>query len=327
MKFPSIKSLKPKSGASVQGDSAGAAKFYGQILVKELGAAVDKQLHRRGSSDSPARNAMPAPEALEVAERRVKVDAEKHAAFCAVVHAPAGEDAHGGFLHAISFPISTEVMTSRTFPLRLLGLIHLKNEVTQRRPIAVDSTVKIRSRVKEFGTHRRGVTVTILSEIWDDKGELAFSDESLYLSKQAKTTQEDETAVRKDSQAESTRREDPREGFRLIGRWRLPSETGRKYAKVSGDANPIHLSAASAKVFGFPSAIAHGMYCASRALGQLADDPAGPGQWTVEFGSPVVLPSTVEIWKDRAAPEGRRRIRGIGRKARKNFEFAWNRPE
>ena len=79
------------------------------------------------------------------------------------------------------------------------------------------------------------------------------------------------------------------------GRWTLAGDAGRRYAAVSGDRNPIHLSALSAKAFGFPRAIAHGMYTAARAL---ADVGAGRGDaydWTVEFVKPVLLPGTVTV--------------------------------
>jgi acyl dehydratase len=36
-----------------------------------------------------------------------------------------------------------------------------------------------------------------------------------------------------------------------LTRWTAPADIGRRYARVSGD-NPIHLSALTAKLFGFP---------------------------------------------------------------------------
>jgi len=79
------------------------------------------------------------------------------------------------------------------------------------------------------------------------------------------------------------------------GQWRLDGDVGRRYAAVSGDRNPIHLSALSAKPLGFPRAIAHGMYTASRAL---ADVGAARGEaftWTVEFAKPLLLPGTPAV--------------------------------
>ena len=59
--------------------------------------------------------------------------------------------------------------------------------------------------------------------------------------------------------------------------------------------NPIHLSALSAKAFGFPRAIAHGMYTASRAFTESRADLSRPLRWDVSFDAPVTLPSTVLV--------------------------------
>ncbi|MDQ9817487.1 MaoC/PaaZ C-terminal domain-containing protein, partial [Acinetobacter bereziniae] len=42
--------------------------------------------------------------------------------------------------------------------------------------------------------------------------------------------------------------------------WNILENTGRRYAKVSGDFNLIHIHAITAKAFGFKQAIAHGMW-------------------------------------------------------------------
>jgi hypothetical protein len=45
-------------------------------------------------------------------------------------------------------------------------------------------------------------------------------------------------------------------------RWYADSDIGRRYAKVCGDYNPIHLSAVSARLFGFPRPLP--MACGAR---------------------------------------------------------------
>lgn len=328
MKIPRIP-IKDSRGRGAKGgfadavrDKAGPAGMYVNILGKEATSLVGRRrTDRKGPSDA----AIPSPASLPPVERRIRIAATDDAAFRSVVAAREGECAHGGYLHAVTFPIAMELMSKKSFPLRLLGLIHLENSVTQHRPVTLDTTVKVRVRVKEFGSHRRGTTVRILAEIWDSSGELAYTDESLYLSKQASGGAEKSDRATASGTPARDHRPDPRVGLTLIGQWRLPSTTGRAYAKVSGDANPIHLSNASAKLFGMKGAIAHGMYCASRALSQVTSDPSAPCEWTVEFGAPVQLPSTVSIWRDLSAESSGTRtlLRGVGPKKRKNFEFSW----
>ena len=70
--------------------------------------------------------------------------------------------------------------------------------------------------------------------------------------------------------------------------WRLPGDLGRRYAAVSGDHNPIHLHALTAKPFGFPRAIAHGMWTKARCLAALE---RLPDAFTVDVTLPEADPA------------------------------------
>lgn len=73
----------------------------------------------------------------------------------------------------------------------------------------------------------------------------------------------------------------------------VPENQGRKYAKVSNDYNPIHLHARSAALFGFPKAIAHGMWTAARLLADISRETGTrPTYYEVRFKQPVFLPSS-----------------------------------
>ena len=77
--------------------------------------------------------------------------------------------------------------------------------------------------------------------------------------------------------------------------WRIPDDAGRRYAKVSGDVNPIHLSGLTAKAFGFKRAIAHGMWVKARVLGALSGRLPDDLSVDVSFRKPLFLPSTVTL--------------------------------
>jgi len=89
------------------------------------------------------------------------------------------------------------------------------------------------------------------------------------------------------------------------GAFDAPADTGRRYAPVSGDYNPIHLSALSAQLFGFPGAIAHGLWTQARALALLqAASPATVLQaasLTTVFKRPVLLPARASLWQAQAS--------------------------
>jgi acyl dehydratase len=76
-------------------------------------------------------------------------------------------------------------------------------------------------------------------------------------------------------------------------RWTIAGDIGRRYGAVSGDRNPIHMHALGAKAFGFPRAIAHGMWTKSRCLAALEDGPPEAFTVDVRFHKPVLIPGSV----------------------------------
>src|SRR5262245_7477007 len=45
--------------------------------------------------------------------------------------------------HVLAFPMALRIMTSRSFPFGVLGLVHIENEITQHRPVAVDEPLSL----------------------------------------------------------------------------------------------------------------------------------------------------------------------------------------
>ncbi len=73
----------------------------------------------------------------------------------------------------------------------------------------------------------------------------------------------------------------------------MPGDAGRRYASVSGDHNPIHLYGLTAKAFGFPRQIAHGMWSMARCVGALENRLPDAVTVAVAFKRPILLPGTV----------------------------------
>ena len=150
------------------------------------------------------------------------------------------------------------------------------------RPVLLTDVLDVRATATDLRGHRSGTQVDLVTEVSVD-GSVAWRGVSTYLAR----------GVFLAGSVEET--SDAFVPPTPTGRWKLDGDVGRRYAAVSGDRNPIHLSALSAKALGFPRAIAHGMYTASRAL---ADVGAGRGdafEWSVEFVKPVLLPGTVTV--------------------------------
>lgn len=226
--------------------------------------------------------------------RKVRIDAERARDFDHLMGGPATDLVHPGVLHVLAFPLSLALMARRDFPFALLGLVHLRNQVLQHRPVQVGELVDVECRVRGLRPHRKGRTFEAVSTILGEDGEIIATDVSTYLVRgDAPSAGEPSGTAPSAAPAERAREEFV--APRPTGRWTLPADAGRRYAAVSGDVNPIHLSALSAKAFGFPRAIAHGMYTASRAFTESRADLSRPLRWDVSFDAPVMLPSTVLV--------------------------------
>ena len=73
----------------------------------------------------------------------------------------------------------------------------------------------------------------------------------------------------------------------------------RQYASVGGDHNPIHTNPIAAKLFGFPTVIAHGMFSAAAVLANIEGQLPDAVKYSVRFAKPVVLPARAGLYVDR----------------------------
>ncbi|MDO8143444.1 MaoC/PaaZ C-terminal domain-containing protein [Isoptericola sp. 178] len=209
-----------------------------------------------------------------------------------LVHEPVGNTMPAGYLHVLTFPLTTGIMVRNDFPLPLLGMVHLANRVELRGPVTVGDVLEVRAWAENLRPHRRGVQVDLVAEVRRDAGDETeppvWRGVSTHLAKGYFLEDGDGASEADRPRGEWT-------PPLPTGRWVLGPETGRAYAAVSGDRNPIHMSALSAKAFGFPRAIAHGMYSAARALADVGPGRGDAYRWTVEFAKPVLLPATVDV--------------------------------
>jgi len=85
----------------------------------------------------------------------------------------------------------------------------------------------------------------------------------------------------------------------------LNPHAGKRYAQLSGDYNPIHLSRVTAKLFGFKRPIIHGIFLVSKAYGQLHNYLDGaPKRAVFQFKSPFYLPGEGQLSLHREGQEG-----------------------
>ena len=188
------------------------------------------------------------------------------------------------YLHVLAFPLSVALMTEQAFPFPLVGLVHVANSITVVRPVRADEVVSFTVRAADLRPHAAGRQLDLLAEARVDD-ELVWSGRSTYLRR----------GKAPDGPREKKASSPAPDAIGTVAQVRVPENTGRRYAAVSGDRNPIHMHALSARLFGFPRAIAHGMWLKARTLAAL--EGRLPEAYTVQvsFKTPVLLPSTVAI--------------------------------
>lgn len=221
----------------------------------------------------------------------VPVDAEELVAYQHLLGERATDTVPAGFVHVLAFPVAMAVMAREDFPLPLLGMVHIANRVEQHRALHAEERLAIRAWAEQLAAHRKGTQVELVVEVTGSADDgVAWRGRSTYLAKGV--TLPGLPAAAETASVGAAWGTDLPEP---TAQWRLTADTGRRYAQVSGDRNPIHLGSVPAKLFGFKRAIAHGMYTAARALTASGVDGAQALTWEVAFGKPVLLPSTVSF--------------------------------
>jgi len=202
------------------------------------------------------------------------------------------------WLHVLTFGLQLQLMTAADFPLGLAGMVHVGNHISQYRPALVTDVLALSVRAENLRPHRRGVLFDIAGEATAGN-ELVWQGRSTYLNRSA-TLRSAESHPQgggstTDFGGRSAGLSDNLPSLRPAGLWRLPPDLGRRYAAVSGDVNPIHLNPLAARAFGFPRAIAHGMWTHARTLAALQPRLGEAFDVRVDFSKPVLLPSTVRF--------------------------------
>jgi acyl dehydratase len=182
------------------------------------------------------------------------------------------------------------VITSFDFPFSAMGSVHVKNVITQHRPIAVADVVGVKVHAENLREHRKGLLVDVVTEV-NVGNDVAWHQITTFLHQQ-RTSLSDET---KTAPPKQPKLPPPNAILRIT-----PGQI-RKYASVGGDHNPIHVSSLGAKLFGFPTVIAHGMFSAAAVLANIEGQLPDAVQYSVKFGKPVLLPASAGVYIDRVS--------------------------
>lgn len=216
------------------------------------------------------------------------IDSANVAAYANVTGLRFGDTVPLTYPFALTFPTVMALVTGFDFPFAAMGSVHIENQITQYRPIAVTDTVGVAVHAENLREHRKGLLVDIVTDVKVGNA-TAWHQVTTFLHQQ-KTSLSGEP---KPAPEKQTKPGPPNAVLRIT-----PGQI-RHYASVGGDHNPIHTNSVAAKLFGFPTVIAHGMFSAAAVLANIEGQLPDAVKYSVRFAKPVVLPANAGLWVDR----------------------------
>jgi acyl dehydratase len=231
------------------------------------------------------------------------IDRTHVAAYAAVTGLRYGDTVPLTYPFALAFPTLMSLVTAFDFPFAAIGAIHTENHITQYRPITVTDTVGIKVHAENLREHRKGLLVDLVTDIsvGNDK---AWHQVTTFLHQQ-RTSLSDEP---KPPPQKQPKLPPPCAVLRIT-----PGQI-RRYAAVGGDHNPIHTSPIAAKLFGFPTVIAHGMFSAAAVLANIEARLPEAVSYSVRFGKPMVLPAQAGLYVERVDDGWNLALRNIAKR-------------
>lgn len=215
----------------------------------------------------------------------LKLDPDRLARYRSVCGFPtgAGTPVPAVYFQSLFIGLLGRYITSGMFPVNPMGLIHTGQTLELMRRVSPAEPLDLNCTLQEMGSTDIGVETRFRLVVVTGE-ELVWQGVSTFL-----------TRTGKNGKKQAKSRDE--EILPVLETFSVARNTGRRYAKVSGDYNPHHLYGFSAKLIGFKQPIAHGMWSMARVQAALenAFDLAGPCTMSVDFKLPVFMPARVTL--------------------------------
>ncbi len=220
---------------------------------------------------------------------RVVLDGAHVARYAAVCGFKPGDGVPLIYPQMLTFPLVTHYISSPDCPWPAMGTVHLANAITQHQRLHAGDAVRVELQTGGLSAHDKG-------QVFDLKLRILRDDELVWSATQTLLR----VGIKPASGAPYLSQIASSQPLSRQADFFAPANLGRRYGAVSGDRNPIHLSALTAKLFGFKRAIAHGMWTSARAAACLMPDrPLDQARLQIEFKTPLFLPGRATLWSAR----------------------------
>jgi acyl dehydratase len=224
-------------------------------------------------------------EPVELEARKVVLSPahiQRYREVCAVPAAAKGLPP--AYLHVLAMPLHMQLFVVKNFPVKVLGLIHLRNTIRVLAPVEERAPLRLRVYFDTMRPTDAGQEYDFTTS-YEQNGTVVWEEISTMFARGTSAPKEGSRrpVIERSNHPETGVHTDTLE---------VADNTGWRYARVSGDFNPIHLTARTAQMFGFKQAVAHGMWSMGRCLASAAlQIPAVKIQVDTQFKLPVYIPS------------------------------------
>jgi hypothetical protein len=181
-------------------------------------------------------------------------------------------------------------MLAPGFPFRVAGMIHVANALEEQRRCDPLRPLTIRTTTRIESPSASGSVQVALDSVAHQDGAIVFTCSSTYLA--VRGQRGPRTGVRQEEAITQPQ----------IAQWQLDAGSGRRYAAVSGDWNPIHLWRWAARLMGLRSPIIHGMHTVAKTCAELErHSQQRVTGLSARFRAPIPLQRSLALFADAAA--------------------------
>ena len=191
------------------------------------------------------------------------------------------------YFYLLSQSAQVKQMLNKNFPLPIPGMIHLETHMTYLAEPMEEVALQIVSDVI-IDNKEEGSLLPLFIESYFQNGIKIVEARSRYLVKRKSNRKKIKLEIEEESESDASNW--------LTFKWALKNNIGIKYARLSGDYNPIHIATPLAWLFGFKKKIIHGWYLLSRAVSEIEKETNMPAKSIeVNFLKAVNFPSKLDF--------------------------------